>query len=107
MTPRQCYQEIARVLGKQIGPESRRTSFVRAAGVRAVDLRLIQAALLLILEKIDYHRAHGDFGTAFGRLRPGRAPQNLTGYVYHADNGILPGGTLQGGMPVPFPPERD
>lgn len=68
MTMRQVYQQLARVLARQTGD----TMFCRANKVTRTDLKAIQAALLLVLEKIDYDRAHSDFGGAFRLLRGNR-----------------------------------
>lgn len=65
MTMRQVYQQLARVMARPVGD----ASFCRANKVTKGDLKVIQAALLLILEKIDYDRAHGDFGYAFRAAR--------------------------------------
>lgn len=65
MTMRQVYQHLARVMATRTGD----VMFCQAKKVTAADLKAIQAALLLILEKIDYDRAHYDFGAAFRAAR--------------------------------------
>lgn len=69
MTPRQTYSELAKVFGRRVGPESRPTSFCRAKTIGKDDLKAIQAALFLILEKINYGRAHNDFGRVIRESR--------------------------------------
>ena len=77
MTPRQVYNELSCILGKIVGPEIRRSRFVMAERVSKVELKVAQGRLLLILEKIDYDRAHNDFARAFSVLRPSAPLQTL------------------------------